>query len=115
MLRASPAPEIHEPDGSNSLPGGLVSEVELNADTQTIDFSITVFIVTHVLEVAGQVRRKFHIHTDAIRDIRFILGDRAKERRGLEFNPGEAEYGVGRDRRFVGQIERGVAAEEIVQ
>ena len=97
MLRASPAPEIHEPDGSNSLPGGLVSEVELNADTQTIDFSITVFIVTHVLEVAGQVRRKFHIHADAVGNVRFILGGSAQKRRSFDFDPGETEDSVRRN------------------
>ena len=37
----SPAREIHEPDGSNSLPGGLVLEVELNADTQRIESSLS--------------------------------------------------------------------------
>jgi hypothetical protein len=47
--------EIHGPDGSSSLPGGLVSEIELDADTQTIDFSIAVLIITYLFKITGQV------------------------------------------------------------
>lgn len=49
------------------------SEVELDAHTEAVELNIVVVVVTHVLQVTGQIRSELHVGTDTVGNIGVII------------------------------------------
>jgi len=97
------------PAGFEPLGAGL--EIDLHADAQAVHGYIVIIVVTHVLQVRGQVRGEGEVDASAVREVGIVILNIA----GLGLDAGETQYTIWRNRALVHHVKGGVAAKEVIQ